>query len=141
MQAKPNPPTPRIAVWLPLLLALALSAGVLIGIRLSGPAPSDTFSGNTTVEGRHKVEELLRYIEARYVDKVDRQRLVDETISSILRQLDPHSTYIPPEELAKISEQMEGEFMGIGVEFMTLNDTFIVVSVLKGSPAQKARRG
>lgn len=138
MQAKTNPPTSRVAIWLPLLLALALSAGVLIGMRLSGPASSDTFSDNTNAEGRHKVEELLRYIEARYVDKVDRQKLVDETISSVLRQLDPHSTYLPPEELAKISEQMEGEFMGIGVEFMALNDTFIVVNVLKGSPAQKA---
>lgn len=137
MQAKPTPPASRFTTWLPFLLALSLSLGIIIGMRLSGPDSGDVLAREQT-DGRHKLEELLRYIEARYVDKIDRQKLVDETISTILRQLDPHSSYISPEELAKINEQMEGEFLGIGVEFMTLNDTFIVVSVLKGSPAQKA---
>ncbi len=137
MQAKPTPPASRFTTWLPFLLALSLSLGIVIGMRLSGPDSGDVLAREQT-DGRHKLEELLRYIEARYVDKIDRQKLVDETISTILRQLDPHSSYISPEELSKINEQMEGEFLGIGVEFMTLNDTFIVVSVLKGSPAQKA---
>ena len=139
MQANQTPSPSRKAVWLPLLLALALSVGIFTGMQLSGPvrgAAQD--DSNNALNSNHKIEELLRYIEARYVDKVDRQKLVDEAISSILRQLDPHSSYIPPEELAKINEQMEGKFLGIGVEFMALNDTFVVVSVLQGSPAQKA---
>ncbi len=137
MQANKKPKPSLIAIWLPLMLSTVLAAGIFIGIRLSGPVVRDTF-GENTGSPNHKLEELIRYIEAKYVDEVDRQKLVDEAISTVLRQLDPHSSYISPEELAKIKEQMEGEFMGIGVEFLLLDDTVVVVSVTKESPAKKA---
>lgn len=132
MQANKKPKPSPVAIWLPLMLSIALAAGIYIGMRLSGPATPDDASPN------HKIEALIRYIEAKYVDEVDRHKLVDEAITAVLRQLDPHSSYISPEELSKIKEQMAGEFMGIGVEFLLLGDTVVVVSVAGDSPAKKA---
>lgn len=138
MQANKKPKPSPVAVWLPLMLSIALAAGIYIGMRLSGPASSDTFTGGGDTSPNHKLEALIRYIEAKYVDEVDRHKLVDEAITAVLRQLDPHSSYISPEELSKIKEQMAGEFMGIGVEFLLLGDTVVVVSVADDSPAKKA---
>lgn len=125
-------------LWLPLVLSLALALGLLIGFRLS-----DSYSpvGVNTLQqddSHQKIEELLRYIEAKYVDSVDRNQVVEEAITSILRELDPHSAYIPAAELKQVNEQLEGAFEGIGVEFMLLRDTPVVISAIPGGPAERA---
>lgn len=136
MQVNKKPKPSPVAIWLPLMVSTILALGIFIGMRLSDPGEPDTFSANDA-SPNHKIEALIRYIEAKYVDEVDRRKLLDEAITAVLRQLDPHSSYISSEELAKINEQMEGEFLGIGVEFLLLDDTVVVVSVAKGSPAKK----
>ncbi len=88
--------------------------------------------------GYGKLEELLRYVEAKYVDPVDREKLVDEAIESILQQLDPHSSYIPSDQVEIVEEHMEGSFSGIGVEFLMMEDTLTVIAPLGGGPAEKA---
>lgn len=88
--------------------------------------------------GQGKIEELIRYVEAKYVDDVNRDQLINEAIESILTELDPHSKYIPAEQLRQVNEQLEGNFEGIGVEFMILNDTIVVVSALPGGPSEAA---
>lgn len=133
--------TGRFNVWIPLLFALVLVGGMMIGMQLNQGQttiimePKDEM---VSVLGQGKLEELIRYIEAKYVDDVDREELVDETIASILKQLDPHSSYIPAEKLREINEQLEGNFEGIGVEFMILDDTIVVVSALAGGPSEAA---
>jgi carboxyl-terminal processing protease len=138
MQQKSNI-TQKVYLWLPVLLSLVLVAGILIGLRLNGtPSISDS-QDNTDSAGRlssqGKIEQLLRFIESKYVDEVDREQLVDEAIGSILKQLDPHSAYISKEEISRVTEDLEGNFEGIGVEFMILEDTVIVVSAISGGPA------
>ncbi|MBK8877075.1 MAG: S41 family peptidase [Haliscomenobacter sp.] len=130
-------------VWLPLLLSGFLALGIFIGLQLSQPAANATMgpNGQMPVSEHNKLEELIRYIEAKYVDEVDRKKLVDEAITSILRQLDPHSSYIPSDDLAQVTEQLEGQFEGIGIEFMMLEDTVVVVSVFPGGPAERAGIG
>jgi len=133
-------PNNRITVLLPLLFAVVLIIGILLGMTLStgqsavlfdtGTTPNEAYSGQT------KIEEMLRYIEAKYVDSVDRDKLVDEAIQTILEQLDPHSSYISQEELRQVTEQLEGNFEGIGVEFMMVDDTVVVVAPIAGGPAE-----
>ena len=127
-------------VWMPIALALALSGGLLIGLNLSKtPAiviQQDQKSGKSLGSG--KIEELIRYIEAKYVDPVDRENLMTEAIDKIIENLDPHSAYIPADELAKVNENLEGKFDGIGVEFLMLEDTMVIVSVLEKGPADQA---
>ncbi|MEM1322594.1 MAG: S41 family peptidase [Bacteroidota bacterium] len=84
----------------------------------------------------NRLEELIRYIEARYVDEVDREELIDKAIRNILEELDPHSNYIASDQLRDVNEQLEGNFEGIGIEFMMLDDTIMVVSPISGGPSE-----
>lgn len=127
-------------VWLPLAFALVLIGGMYIGMNLKSEAPAMMVDRSAPVPGssvgQGKIEELIRYIEAKYVDDVDRDELIQEAIDEILKKLDPHSTYFTAEELAEATEQLEGSFDGIGVEFMVVDDTIIVVSPLAGGPSE-----
>ena len=131
----------KVQVWLPMLLAVVLVAGMLIGLRLQingDQLVNDSGQVVPSAEGQGKIEELIRYIEAKYVDEVDRNELIQKAIEQVLSTLDPHSSYIPAEELKEINEQLEGNFEGIGVEFMVLEDTITVITPLSGGPAASA---
>ncbi|MBN2519746.1 MAG: S41 family peptidase, partial [Bacteroidales bacterium] len=77
------------------------------------------------------------YIEEEYVDTVNKNDLVEMAISEILKQLDPHSVYIPASELKELNEPLEGNFEGIGVQFNMPDDTVVVIAVISGGPSEK----
>lgn len=132
----------RFTILMPLLFAVVLIFGIMLGMTLqSGQSNAllETRAVQTeTYPGQGRIEEMLRYIEAKYVDSVDRDRLVNEAIETILEQLDPHSSYISKEELRQVTEQLEGNFEGIGVEFMMVDDTVVVVAPISGGPSEQA---
>ena len=133
---RPTNPLHRPATWLPLLVGIALIVGILIGMQLAMselPPVGEALPPAGSRQG--KIEELIRYVEAKYVDEVDREALVQETIDHLLAQLDPHSNYIPREDLLQVNEQLDGTFVGIGVEYMLVDDTIVVVSPLAGGPS------
>ncbi|MBK6276171.1 MAG: hypothetical protein IPF58_16465 [Saprospirales bacterium] len=74
-------------------------------------------------DGNSKLENILQLIEARYVDTVNTEKLYDDAIAKMLEELDPHSVYLPPLEMSHEAEMMDGNFEGIGIEFMIINDT------------------
>ena len=118
-------------IWIPSLFALALIIGFLLGANLS-PKPLPTQgSGKLSF-----VQDIFRYIENTYVDSVEQQELVDQTISYVLQELDPHSYYISADELAAMNEPLEGNFEGIGVQFHIRKDTVVVVDALEGGPSR-----
>ena len=123
-------------IWTPLLFALTLAIGLFIGYRLQSSAP--LIASGTESSGGGRVEELLRFIEARYVDEADSERLHEAAIEAVLSELDPHSSYIPADELMALTESMEGNFEGIGIEFLVVDDTITVVSPLPGGPSETA---
>lgn len=126
--------------WLPLAFSFVLILGILLGVKLQKEVPIvPTPVGQQVVETQPgKLEELLRYIEARYVDKVDREELIQKAIDNILKELDPHSTYIPANQLQRINEQLDGNFEGIGIEFLIVSDTIVVIKPTKDGPSDKA---
>ena len=130
----------RHQIWLPLMLAVALVVGILVGQRLRSPVPAISVKEDGTLRNRGlaqgKIEEILRYIDVKYVDEVEREELVDKVIDNIIAELDPHSNYISAEQLRSVNEQLEGNFEGIGVEFLVLDDTITVVSPLSGGPSE-----
>ena len=67
-----------------------------------------------------------------------RDRLYKGAIEGILSDLDPHTSYIPADELEEVNEDLEGSFYGIGVEFYIFDDTMNVTAVVPGGPADKA---
>jgi carboxyl-terminal processing protease len=84
-----------------------------------------------------KYHKLLHLINIYYIDTVNQQQIIEKAIISTLKTLDPHSYYIPKEEYKAMSEPLEGNFEGIGIEFNILDDTLIVVSPLSGGPSEK----
>ncbi len=83
-----------------------------------------------------KLVELLSYVETNYVNEINIDSLQEEIITKTLESLDPHSNYIPLEEIQKINESMQGNFEGIGVEFQIIEDTITVVSPIAGGPSE-----
>ena len=126
--------------WFPLAFAFVLIVGILLGIKLQKEVPIvPVAEGDTAVETKPgKIEELLRYIEARYVDDVDRDELVQTAIDNLLEELDPHSIYIPSDQIQRFNEQLEGNFEGIGIEFLVVEDTIVVIKPTKDGPSDKA---
>ena len=91
--------------------------------------------------GNHKWDKLLLVldqVEQNYVDTLNYKDMVEKSIPLLLQSLDPHSVYLPPQDLAAADETLEGNFSGIGVEFNVPNDTAVVISVIPGGPSAKA---
>jgi len=119
-----------------LFIGIAIAIGILIGSMLdykSNPAP--LFSDNSQ---ENKIKRLINYIQYDYVDEVDTDSLLDGAINQILGKLDPHSVYIPKNELQGIQESMNGNFKGIGIQFRMLRDSVTVLNIIKGGPSEKA---
>lgn len=125
-------------IWTPFLFALTLAIGLFIGYRLQSKAPLIVSGVAGGSGGTGRVEELLEHIEASYVDTVDIDELSDVAIRSVLDELDPHSSFIPAEQVKAIAESMEGNFDGIGIEFLVVDDTITVVSAMPGGPSAAA---
>jgi carboxyl-terminal processing protease len=129
-------------ILMPLLLALALAIGLAVGFKMKNetlisfaPRHQDSKMSNEEIVGQGRIEEILRYIDAKYVDAIDNNVLVDKSINNILQELDPHSVFIPTEKAKEINEDLEGEYEGVGLETILLNDTFTIISPLLDSPA------
>ena len=137
-----NPPTSekKLNVWLPLLLAFVAAFGIFIGFRLQDSMASpQQVSVLPSISGKQevgKIEEILRFVEAKYVEDVERDELVETAINSILEELDPHSSYIPEDELENVNASLEGSFDGIGIQFTIIDDTIQVISPLAGGPSE-----
>jgi len=120
----------------PFLILFTLTIGIYIGKQISIPNHYIQISNSTTGQ-LPKLVELLNYLEFNYVDSIDLDSLQEEVITSTLESLDPHSSYIPIEELQDITESMQGNFEGIGVQFQIIKDTIVVISPISGGPSQK----
>ena len=128
----------KYIVWEPFLLALMVALGMIIGYRMA-PKSGDV---QLIVEKRERstgaIEQLLRFVESRYVDEVDAQELTQAAIQAILGKLDPHSQYISGELIDQLDEDMQGRYFGIGVEKIRIDDSIYVISTMDGSPARMA---
>ena len=85
-----------------------------------------------------KLTRAFRVIHAYYVDSVNESKLIDKAIIEMLKNLDPHSTYLTPDEVQETNENLEGFFPGIGIQYFVIKDTIVIVSTIENSPAQKA---
>ena len=118
-------------VWIPLLVAVAIVGGILIGRFFSIQNP---FGGSAQYD---KIESLLQCIEQQYVDTVNRDDLIENVMPKILGELDPHSAYIPAQDLESVNEELEGSFSGIGIQFNMNRDTLYVIQTIVGGPSEK----
>ncbi len=125
----------KMQVWLPLIFAGVMIAGMFFGYKLREKSGSNNFF---RTDSKNSISEALELIRQRYVDSVKVDSLEGKAISAIINELDPHSVYLPPVELKEANEDLAGNFQGIGVEFNIFSDTVNVLYVLPNGPGDKA---
>src|SRR5437867_546666 len=86
---------------------------------------------------QNKLDYAVQLIKYAYVDTVNEKKLTDDALRAMIKDLDPHSVYIAPEEMREMNEPLVGKFEGIGVQFNILNDTILVTQTIAGGPSEK----
>lgn len=117
---------------------LLVSIGVVVGIML-GSFFANHFSGNRLSiinNSSNKIIDLFHLIDDQYVDTVNIPDLVEKSMPQILKELDPHSTYISASKVEESMQDLKGSFSGIGIQFTLYKDTVRVVKVVKGGPSE-----
>ena len=84
-----------------------------------------------------KLQQAEFFIKNNYVDNLEDEKIVDAAIEGMLKQLDPHSTYIKAKDVEKTNENLNGSFEGIGVQFQMVEDTLVVIKAVSGGPCEK----
>lgn len=125
----------KTQVWLPLLFSLTMVVGMFLGYKMRDAMPGKGFF---YMQKNKPVQEILDLINNKYVDTVSQAALADTAIQAILAKLDPHSAYIPAQETKMHSDEMAGQFYGLGINFEVYDDTINILSVLKDGPAARA---
>ncbi len=131
-----KPKASPMMLWLPLALFGTLIVGIWIGSAFGDknfmqikPAKDDN---------ANKLVSLIDFIEDNYVDSINKGQLIDDAIQSVLQNLDPHSYYLTAEVKQQEEERMNGKFEGVGIEFLILRDTLMVVKPMENGPSAKA---
>ncbi|MEO8085886.1 MAG: S41 family peptidase [Bacteroidota bacterium] len=127
----------KIRIWLPFIFASLLAIGIYVGMKLNEPFNNKKSFFSFRTGQFNKINDVVNYISQEYVDTVNQKKLVESTIEDMLHQLDPHSAYIPAEDLQAMNEPLEGNFDGIGVEFHVQQDTIMVVTSVSGGPSDQ----
>lgn len=134
----------RLTLWLPTLATALLALGVWMGYTISSAShrvageKAEIVPSQERRAAGSKVDYTLSLIDKLYLDPVDTDTIVEELMHEIFTSLDPHSVYIPVEELEAVNEPLEGEFDGIGVVFNMTTDTVVVLNTTAGGPSYKA---
>ena len=84
-----------------------------------------------------KVQAAEFFISHFYVDSLSEGKVVDSAIEGMLKQLDPHSTYIKAKDVERSVENLNGSFEGIGVQFNMIEDTLVVIQPVSGGPSER----
>lgn len=124
----------KFHIRLPMILALGLAVGILIGAKMAYLQPSE----NDIFSSVQKFRKVITLIERDYVDQVSTDELVETAIEKMLEDLDPHTSYISAKDAELANSSLEGEFEGIGIEFNLIRDTIYVITPLVGGPSAKA---
>ncbi len=119
-------------IYTPVIIALVFVVGMSVGRHFLSEG-SNSYNG-----GVSKVDRILNYIERDYVDSVDLVDMEKQAINELIKELDPHSSYITPENYHYVVDPLLGNFDGIGIQFRMIRDSLTVMLPLEGGPSLKA---
>lgn len=122
-------------IYSPIVFSTILIVGIFLGFLLSLNSYESNQFGN--LNNQSKINEVLKLIQTDYVDTINEQKLIENSLNDILHNLDPHSTYIPAKKFQNISEEMSGDFEGIGVQYRIIKDSLVVIMPISGGPSEK----
>lgn len=126
------------ALLTPIILALAIVLGMFINRFLPNQQEEAASSGKFLPVAGSKLDMIISMIQNSYVDTVNVDEIVEETIPIMLENLDPHTVYIQSKDMQRANEGIIGNFGGVGVQFYKYLDTVTVVKVVPGGPSEKA---
>lgn len=124
-------------ILMPLVVALAIVLGMFINSLFVRKNIRDNQELFMPVQGS-KLDMVVGMIEHSYVDTVNIQKMEEDAIGELIKDLDPHTVYIPAKDMQRVNEDMVGNFGGIGVQFYKYKDTVTVIKVVPGGPSEKA---
>ncbi len=124
--------------FLPTLTVLFLLAGFLLGNAVSNKANAQRFyiQNGQIFSSTGKIDQLLQLMNQAYVDPLNVDSLSDDVMQDLVSKLDPHSAYIPKEDLEMVNSELSSSFSGIGVQFSIQEDTIHIVAVISGGPSE-----
>lgn len=120
----------KLIIFLPLIISISIVLGITVGTQFSN---RKYISNND-----RKLNTILNMVSDGYVDTIDVNKIIEQTIPHMLNNLDPHTVYIPAKDLTEVNNELDGSFSGIGISFFIMNDTVRIVEVLSGGPSEKA---
>lgn len=117
---------------------LALSFFVLCGVVIS-PCPSLSRAEEANpYEELQQLTDVMAIVRRNYVDEVPMKTLVEGAIHGMLAALDPHSSFLSPDDYKEMQSDMSGEFIGLGLDVSIQDEELLVITPLEGSPAERA---
>ena len=130
----------KYEIWQPFLLASMVALGMIIGVKMDGNKLDfiQQVKEENGVGPIGRVEEVVRFIESKYVDSLNSDQILEALISDVMDDLDPHSIYLSADQIRSIEDQMNGNYRGVGVESFFLEDTVRISRVLEGTPAEES---
>jgi carboxyl-terminal processing protease len=122
----------------PTLTVLGVALGILVGVSLSQKANAQriVYQNGYLQWEQSKTDRLLQLMANAYVDELNIDSITDEAMTDLVKKLDPHSAYIPKEDLEMVNSELAGSFSGIGVQFTIQQDTVRIVAVIAGGPSE-----
>ena len=116
-----------------------ITGGVVLSTQVAGPLIAQEDRANAAVyEQLDLFGDIFERIRANYVEDVDEAALIEAAINGMLTSLDPHSSYLPPNDFSDMQVQTRGEFGGLGIE-VTQEDGFVrVITPMDDTPAMEA---
>lgn len=145
----------KLIIFMPVIISLTLVVGILAGNWITGirirSIVSDEVSrqkfsirpgmnsgsGFSLSPRVNKVTSAMQYILNEYVDTVNMETMNESVMPALIKNLDPHSTYIPAIDFSKFSEPLVGNFSGIGVSFNMTDDTVAIINTIPKGPSEK----
>lgn len=132
-------------IWTPILVFFILSIGILLGYFISQMEYKNNSSNHrpgtsqfSVVQRSGRIEEIIKLIDEEYIDEFGQDSIYNTAIKSLISLLDPHSNYIHAEELGDYQNRLQGNFKGVGAEFVFIHDTVMLTHIIPNSPAEEA---
>ena len=114
-----------------IVVSLCVASGSLLAWNYS----LVTATTQDTYESLEAFSNVLNLVQENYVEEVDSQKAIEGAIRGMLTTLDPHSSYMKPDDFKELQVETQGSFTGIGIEITMKDNILTVVSPIEGTPA------
>ncbi|HCC53578.1 MAG TPA: peptidase S41 [Desulfobulbaceae bacterium] len=114
---------------------IVVSISVATGSLLAWNYSTVTATTQDTYESLEAFANVLNLVQENYVEEVDSKKAIEGAIKGMLNTLDPHSSYMKPDDYKELQVETKGSFGGIGIEITMKDNILTVVSPIEGTPA------